>query len=121
MAEAARGLANEAGWKLQTMLRSSRFHHDAQLMDVYKSRLLSYMEYRTAALYHATDTVLRPLDAIQPRFLRALGCSELEALMVFNLAPLAARRDMAMLGMMHRTALGERTSSLCAFLHGTAR
>ena len=42
---------------------------------------------------------------MQTRFLKALGCSELEALMEFNLAPLRTRRDVAMLGVLHRTVL----------------
>ena len=100
-------LAREAGWKLRILLRTARFHCDAQLVDVYKSRLLSYLEYRTPAVYHATDTVLRKLDAVQTRFLNALDCSEQQALMEFNLAPLTARRDMAMLGVIHRTVLGK--------------
>ena len=105
----------EAGWKLRTLLRTSTFHCDAQLVDVYKSRLLSYVEYRTAALYHATDTVLKPLDDVQTRFLRALDCTELEALTVYNLAPLAARRDIAMLGVIHRTVLGKGPKHFQAF------
>ena len=100
-------LAKEAGWKLRTLLRTSRYHHDRALVNVYKSKLLSYVEYRTAAVYHATNTVLRPLNAVQTRFLKALGCTELEALMEFNLAPLSARRDIAMLGVIHRTTLGK--------------
>ena len=53
MVAAVNELAREAGWKLKTLLRTSRFHYDAQLVDVYKARLLSYLEYRTAAVYHA--------------------------------------------------------------------
>merc|ERR1712078_641777 len=105
MVGAVRELTREAGWKLRTLLRTSRFHHDRALVNVYKSKLLGYVEYRTAALYHATDTTLKPLDAVQTRFLKALGCSELEALMEFNLAPLRTRRDVAMLGVLHRTVL----------------
>ena len=63
------------------------------------------MEYRTAALYHATDTVLQPLDNLQDHFLRQAGVTPLEALLVFNLAPLTTRRDVAMLGLIHRAAL----------------
>ena len=74
---------------------------------MYKSRLLGYVEYRTSALYHATDSTLLPLDKVQDRFLRALDCTELDALMHFNLAPLAARRDIAMLGIVHRAVLGK--------------
>ena len=88
-------------------------------MDVYKSRLLSYLEYRTPAVYHATDTVLRKLDAVQIRFLNALDCSELQALMEFNLAPLTARRDMAMLGVIHRTVLGKGPEHFKKFFQAT--
>ena len=115
MEGAVKTLADEGRWKLRTLLRTSNFHLDAQMVDVYKSRLLGYMEYRTAALYHATDTALAPLDAVQTRFLRALGCTELEALMEFNLAPLAARRDIAMLGVVHRTVLGKGPEHFKAF------
>ena len=76
-------------------------------MLLYKSKLLGYLEYRMPALYHATDTVLAPLDRLQDRLLQAVGCSETEALLNWNLAPLATRRDLAMLGLVHRTVLGE--------------
>ena len=97
----------EVGWKLRTLLRSARFHTDAELVNLYKSRVLSFVEYRTPAVYHATCTVLRPLDNLQEGFLRNAGVTTLEGLMVFNLAPLATRRDIAMLGLIHRTALGK--------------
>ena len=35
----------------------------------------------------------------------AVGCTDLEALFHWNLAPLATRRDIAMLGVVHRAAL----------------
>ena len=72
---------------------------------LYKARVLGYVEYRTAAVYRATDTVLAPLNRLQENFLRQLGITPLEALMEFNLALLATRRDVAMLGLVHRAAL----------------
>ena len=68
MEQAVKELTREAGWKLRTLLRTSHFHCDRELVNVYQSKLLSYVEYRTAALYHATDSVLKPLDAVQSRF-----------------------------------------------------
>ena len=49
--------------------------------------------------------MLQPLDKLQDRFVREAGLTSLEALMVFNLAPLSCRRDVAMLGILHRAAL----------------
>ena len=107
MEDAVRSTVETVGWKLRTLLRSARFHTDRELVNLYKSRVLSFVEYRTPALYHATCTTLKPLDGLQESFLRKAGVTALEGLMVFNLAPLATRRDMAMLGLIHRTALNK--------------
>ena len=72
----------------------------------YKQQILGFIEYRTAALYHASDSVLEPLNALQNKIVRAAGMSEVEALMHGRLAPLKTRRDMAILGMLHRQVLG---------------
>ena len=73
---------------------------------LYKSQALSFIEYRTPAIYHACSTILERVDKLQRRFLREIGVSETEALLQHSLAPLRARRDMAMLGVIHRTVLG---------------
>ena len=83
-----------------------RYHTDADLIALFKSHILSYIEYRTPAIAHASASVLAPLDAIQGRFLRNIGVSDLDALLHFNLAPLHTRRDIAALGVIHRAALG---------------
>eukprot|EP00969_Alexandrium_andersonii_P059879 2637446-Alexandrium_andersonii.AAC.1 len=51
--------------------------------------------------------MLTPIDTVQDRFLRSLGITSTEALFCFRLAPLSTRRDMAILGMVHRTVLGK--------------
>ena len=107
MRDAVVELVSEAGWKMGAILRSGRFFTDAELVNLYKSQLLSYLEYRTAAIYHACENILAPLDKFQTRFLRELGISLEDALVHFNLAPLSCRRDMAMLGVLHRAALGK--------------
>jgi hypothetical protein len=107
MDEAVDELVTEAGWKLRTLFRTQRYYTDAELILLYKAQLLSFIEYRTAAIYHCTRSILKKVDAIQTRFLRNAGVDEVTALLQFNLAPLSMRRDIAMLGMVHRAALGE--------------
>ena len=92
---------------MRTLLRTRRFYTDADLIVFYKSHLLSYLEYRTPAIYHATRAVLGRLDAVQSKFLRDIGVDDVTAIASFNLAPLAVRRDIAMLGVIHRTVLGK--------------
>ena len=86
-------------------------------MTKYKARVLSYVEYRTSAVYHATDTVLEPLDRVQTGLLGRLGVPEVEALVEFRLAPLCCRRDMAMLGVLHRAALKKGPEHLHKFFY----
>ena len=107
MVDAVGELVADASWKLRTLQRTRRYYTDAELILLYKSQLLSFIEYRTSAIYHATRDVLERVDDIQTRFLRDAGVDEVTALMQFNLAPLRMRRDIAMLGMLHRSALGE--------------
>ena len=59
-----------------------------QLVQVYKSKVLSFVEYHTPAVYHATKTTLAGIDAMQRRILRECGLSDEDALLHFNLAPL---------------------------------
>ena len=73
----------------------------------YKQQVLSFIEYRSSAIYHATTSVLQQLDKLQDTFLRELGISREAALMDFSLAPLSMRRDIALLGLLHRAAIGE--------------
>ena len=93
-------------WKTYSLIRTRRYHTDADLVGLFKAHVLSFIEYRTCAISHAAASVLEPLDLVQTRFLRSLGISPLDALMYFNLAPLNTRRDIAILGVIHRSALG---------------
>jgi hypothetical protein len=105
MTDAVAEVVREAGWKLRTLLRTRRYYNDADLIGLYSAHLLSFLEYRTPAIYHATRDVLSRLDAVQTRFLRNAGVDDVTALIEFHLAPLAIRRDIAMLGLIHRTAI----------------
>ena len=76
-------------------------------MQQYKSHILPYLKFATPAVFHATATTLEKLDKVQSIFLKEIGLTELEALEKYNLAPLSVRRDVALLGVVHRTVLGK--------------
>jgi len=107
MGLAVHACATSASWRLKTLLRTQRFYNDAELICLFKAHVLSYVEYRTPAIYHAATTVLRPIDHILDSFLRQVGVSPEDSLEHFRLAPLRTRRDIAMLGLIHRTLLGK--------------
>ena len=115
MVEAVVETADSASWKLRSLLRSRRFFCDADMITHYKSHILSFVEYRTPGIYHACSSVLSRLDSVQDRFLRETGITDYDALFAFNLAPLSARRDIAMLGVIHRSVLGLGPEQLCRF------
>ena len=100
-------VARRAGWKLKTLLKTKRYYNTRELVGLYKCHVLPVLEFSTPAVYHAATTTLDLLDRVQRRFLKEVGLTEEEALLQHNLAPLNCRRDMAALGLIHRTALGQ--------------
>ena len=79
-------------WKIRTLLRTRQHYTDRELVNLYKGHILSYLEYRTPAVFHAASSTLIPLDMIQNRFLRELGISVEDAAFHFNLLSLHIRR-----------------------------
>ena len=66
---------------------------------------MAFIGYRAPAIHHCKRDVLSRLDHVQEKFLKDAGVDEAAALIYFNLAPLATRRDIAILGLIHRTVL----------------
>lgn len=112
MVSAVAHLAREAGWHLAAILRPRRFFVEHEIAKLYKSCVLSYLESGAVAYSHATKYVLAPLDRTQSRLLRELGLSEIRAFEVYRLAPLCMRRDIGMMGLLHRISLGLAPSQL---------
>ena len=106
MGAAARAIATEAGWRLQRLLKARRYFTTPELVRLYKAQILSYIESSTPGIYHAAASVLSCVDRVQGRFLREVGLCEVQALSDYKLAPLCSRRDIAMLGALHKLNLG---------------
>ena len=77
------------------------------MVRLYKAHVLPILEFPTAAIYHTTQTNLQKLDRVQKRFLRTVGLTAEDAFLKYRLAPLQTRRDLAALGLIHRTVLGK--------------
>ena len=74
------------------------------------------LEYHTGALLHATSTVWSRLDNIQSSFLAELQLDEATAFLKYNFAPPILRRDIRMLGFIHKRVLGQCHAALKRFL-----
>ena len=106
MHSAVQKVLGKARPKLYALLKTRRFYNTADLVLQYKTHLLCVLEACTPAVYHAATSVLEPLDNLQGSFLRQLGLTPEEAFLLHNLAPLTLRRDVAMLGLLHKCNLG---------------
>ena len=85
MHDAARNVAVEAGWRFVKLLRTQRFHTNSELIKLYKSQILSFIESRTVGIHHAAPSVLACVDRVQRRFLREIDTTSFEALVNWRL------------------------------------
>ena len=92
--------------KLTALLKSRRYFTTHEMVRQFKTHILPMLESNTGAIYHAADSVLSPIDQLLDHFLRALGLSSDTAFLQHNMAPLSLRRDIAMLGVLHKCAHG---------------
>ena len=112
MKDAIDKIVHKASPKLTALLRTRAFHTTSDLFNQYKSHVRCLLEMGSGAFYHASDTVLAPLQGIQRRFLREVGIGEQEAFLKYNVAPLQMRRDIGCLGLIHKCVLKLAPESL---------
>ena len=99
---------NECGWKpgcLSPAPKPCELFPQQEIKNAWN--VSGAAENSAVGVYYASDSTLAVLDSVQARFLRAVGLSEVEALCNFSFAPLKIRRDIAILGMLHRVNLGQ--------------
>ena len=106
MFHAVCGIVREASFRLRRVLCLRNHFRGNELVMYYKSEVLGYIEGFTVGIYHASPFVLQMVDEVQSSFVTSLGLSEEDAFLNFRLAPLCARRDIAMLGLLHRVVTG---------------
>ncbi len=99
--------------KARRLLRARRFFSVSQLVTQFKSHIWGVVESVTAAVYHVAPSVVSKLDRIQESFVEKLALSERDAFLRFGLHPLKLRRDIAMLGVLHKCAHGTAHADLC--------
>lgn len=93
--------------KVKAILRTRPYYSLPGLVNQFKAHVLPILEGTTGAIYHASTTQLRKVDAVQASFLHGLQLSVEEAFLQHNLAPLQLRRDIGILGLLFKIARGE--------------
>ena len=81
----------------------------------FKTHIWGLCEYHNGALYHAATSHLNRLDGMQRGFLYELGLAEDQCYLEWNFAPLSLRRDIGLLGLLHKRVLGQSHPSIDVF------
>jgi len=105
MQAAVDALLKKARPKLQALMRTRAFYDLDNMVLQYKTHVLGIVESVTAGIYHAGSSILAPLDRVQTTFVHNFNLDVIDAFMNHNLAPLSLRRDIAMLGFLHKCIL----------------
>ena len=69
MRSCVQSCVQEAGWRYRSVLRTYCFFTDAELVGLFKVHVLSFLEYRTPAVYHAASSTLLQLNNVLSSFL----------------------------------------------------
>ena len=64
------------------------------------------MECHSGGLFHASDTALQKLYQVHYHFLRELGINAKQTFTEFHFAPPVFRRNIGILGLLHKRVLG---------------
>ena len=99
-------ILNRVRPRVVSLLRTRNKYCIESMMHQYKSHIWSVMEYSNGCILHTTGSQLERLDSVQRRFLHGLQINEEIAFQQFNLAPPILRRDIGMLGLLHKIVLG---------------
>ena len=93
--------------KITAILRTRGFYSVPELITQFKTHIWGVMEVNIGAYFHAATSLLEKLDHAQNRFLHELGISAEQAFLEFNFAPPRLRRNIAVLGLLHKRVLGK--------------
>jgi hypothetical protein len=85
--------------RVSNILQARCYFGIDDIMSLYKANVLGYIEAATPGIFHACSSFLSDVDKVQEGFLREVGLNDLDSLVYYGLAPLATRRDIAILAL----------------------
>ena len=92
--------------KVTSFLRLRLFFSFSDMVSQYKIHIWSFTEYINGCIYHAAPSHLEKIDKLQEHFLHELQSNAAHAFKQENFAPPTLRRDIGMLGLIHKRVLG---------------
>ena len=93
--------------KIKALLRSRPFYSLEDMVTQFKTHIWGKIEYHHGATLHACDNAIARIEFLQSNFVRDLRITREMAFLDHNLAPLSLRRDIGLLGFIHKRVLGD--------------
>ena len=92
--------------KSTAILRTRGYYNIAELIGQYKTQIWGLVESHCGGYFHAASSLLEKIENVQLNFLKQLNLTAKEAFLNFNFAPSILRRNIAILGLIHKRVLG---------------
>ena len=92
---------------MNTLRRARGLYSQSQMFVQYKSHIWGFTEYQNEAILHACVSSLAKLDHLQVSFVHAFNMTEEVAFLDHNFAPPTLRRDIDILGFLHKRVLNQ--------------
>jgi len=93
--------------KVTAILRTRAYYSVPDLINQFKTQIWGLMEAHSGGLFHAATSLLQKIDHAQNRFLREICISAVRGFLEFNFAPPSLRRNIGILGLLHKRVLGK--------------
>jgi hypothetical protein len=93
--------------KMKVILRTRGHYAVSDLINQFKTHIWGIMEIHNGAIFHAASSALDRIDHLQKHFLDELGITEMDAFLRYNFAPPVLRRNIGILGLLHKRVLGK--------------
>ena len=92
--------------KSKAILRTRGYYSVPELLQQYKTHIWGLVECNAGAFFHVVSSLLLKIAQVQDNFLHKLNLSNSEAFLKFNFAPTILRRNIGILGFLHKRVLG---------------
>ena len=93
--------------KTTAILRTRAYYDTSELILQFKTHVWSLIEMNIGGYFHAAASLLEKIDDVHDRFIHELGLSSAEAFLKYNLPPPKLRRNVGILGLLHKRVLGK--------------
>ena len=106
MDQAVEKILSQMRPKIRAIVRTKPHYSTRDLVGQFKTHIWGTMEVHSGGIFHASNHLLDKFDASQRHFLEELGADERSAFLDYNFAPPSLRRNIGILGLLHKRVLG---------------